>query len=471
MRVIIRILPMVLAMLLFAPTMLVASEIGVTINGAEVSFEDQSPIIIENRVLVPVADVFRQMGFSVYWDGDLRQTALVSEDHHIVIAIGSDLFFANGAIYTLDVPAQIINGRNMLPIRRVLEAVGKDVDWDDGAQAVVISYDAQQWKSIEVPIWYYYAQYRNPNPRPATSNGHFAATYENFIDTMARPNTTGGFARFWGGYNWEAVDWPPVDPLLNQGARQALQQGFAGDDARHTFPFSPAFFDSHISQLEFHFWIAGDADAATGLRQRHQIGVGLHEDAWWSDSTHAHIVMHEIGHSLGLGEHLTTLFDEVLAGYVPTPEQASRHDWSLLHTTAMDRVLMELAGPVEFWEAVFWEGGRYNVLWDEHLGDFISFGAMQFARRGHQVALRYEHMGQDLMEFMGLEDINHLGYISVAFANAFNAELSAQERERYGWIAHQGIQGIADWAWMQGLQPYRSHNGAMSVRTMVVPID
>jgi len=56
-----------IAMLLgvFAPTTLSANEsgIGVTINGTPVVFEDQTPVIIDGRTLVPVTDVFRALGF------------------------------------------------------------------------------------------------------------------------------------------------------------------------------------------------------------------------------------------------------------------------------------------------------------------------------------------------------------------------------------------------------------------------
>jgi len=135
------VLAIIMVLGILTPATLSANNIGVTINGTPVAFEDQTPVIIDGRTLVPVTDVFRALGFESSWDGETRQTTLTTDDHRIVITIDSDTFFVGGAPQTLDVPAQIINGRNMLPIRAVLESVGKEIDWDGASQVVLITYE------------------------------------------------------------------------------------------------------------------------------------------------------------------------------------------------------------------------------------------------------------------------------------------------------------------------------------------
>jgi len=154
-------LAFVLALGVFIPTTLSAGEIGVTINGTPVVFEDQTPVIVDGRTLVPVTDVFRALGFISDWDGAARQTTLIGNDHRVVITIDSDTFFANGVPQTLDVPAQIINGRNMLPIRAVLESVGKEIDWDGGTQTVLITYGALSQSATQTALVV------TPTPTPA----------------------------------------------------------------------------------------------------------------------------------------------------------------------------------------------------------------------------------------------------------------------------------------------------------------
>jgi len=113
-------------------------EITVTINDYHVNFPDQQPIIVDGRTLVPVRGVFEMLGFDVDWD-DYTQTVILSSDDYVVnITIESDIFTTNEVRHTLDVPAQLIGERTMLPLRAVLESVGFDVCWSERTQTVYI---------------------------------------------------------------------------------------------------------------------------------------------------------------------------------------------------------------------------------------------------------------------------------------------------------------------------------------------
>jgi len=112
--------------------------VSVTIDGEVISFTGQQPTIVDGRTLVPVRGVFEALGFDVGWDGAARTATLVRSGYIVIITIESDVFTTNGNSYALDVPAQIIGGSTMLPIRAVLESVGYYVSWDPAARAVVI---------------------------------------------------------------------------------------------------------------------------------------------------------------------------------------------------------------------------------------------------------------------------------------------------------------------------------------------
>jgi len=117
-----------------------ANEINVTIEGQPVIFPgEQGAVIMDGRTLVPIRGVFEMLDFDVDWHDGARTILLTSADYEILIIIGSDIFLTNGLIYNLDVPAQIINGRTMLPIRSVLESVGHSVGWDSATRTVLIS--------------------------------------------------------------------------------------------------------------------------------------------------------------------------------------------------------------------------------------------------------------------------------------------------------------------------------------------
>ena len=142
------ILALVLVVGVFAPVALYANEIGVTIDGVAVDFEgDTPPTIVDGRALVPVRGVFEHLGFEVDWEQGTQTVTLASDDFIITIVIGNDRFSIDQIIPgleasghgVLDVPAQIIEGRTLLPIRAVLESVGYYVGWDGDTRTVVVS--------------------------------------------------------------------------------------------------------------------------------------------------------------------------------------------------------------------------------------------------------------------------------------------------------------------------------------------
>ena len=117
--------------------------ITVTINGYPVTFQDQGPVMINNRVLVPVREVFEKMGFDVSWDPDTRMARLMTPYHaraYYAVTIPADISFfrTNGRVITTDVPQQLINNRLMLPLRAVAEAVGATATWDAASRTATI---------------------------------------------------------------------------------------------------------------------------------------------------------------------------------------------------------------------------------------------------------------------------------------------------------------------------------------------
>jgi len=113
--------------------------IKVTVNGTTVDFGTQGPVILQGRTMVPVRGVFEALGFDPAWDEESRTVVLARGDDIAVIAIGSDAFTTNGVSHPLEVPAQIIGGRTLLPIRAVLESLGYALEWDEDTRTVRIA--------------------------------------------------------------------------------------------------------------------------------------------------------------------------------------------------------------------------------------------------------------------------------------------------------------------------------------------
>ncbi|MFV0313803.1 MAG: stalk domain-containing protein [Anaerotignum sp.] len=104
--------------------------IGVFVDGAAISF-DQAPIIIEDRTLVPMRGIFQALGSEVLWDEPAQTITSTKGDDTIVLKIGDTGVYKNGElVYTMDVPARIINERTLVPVRAISEAFGTEITWD-----------------------------------------------------------------------------------------------------------------------------------------------------------------------------------------------------------------------------------------------------------------------------------------------------------------------------------------------------
>jgi len=148
-----KILSIILALVLllaFVPNVIASANtpISVFINGQRVVFPDQNPVVVDGRTLVPVRGVFEDLDFYVDWNPATRQATLTRGNNLIVITIGSNVFTTNGVSRTLDVPAQTIGGRTMLPLRLVLESVGYTLDWNAATSTVTITSQAPQQVTI-----------------------------------------------------------------------------------------------------------------------------------------------------------------------------------------------------------------------------------------------------------------------------------------------------------------------------------
>lgn len=116
-----------------------AEEIHVTVDGENVEFDLQKPVIKNGRTLVPLRNVLEKMGAHVKWNEDTQSIYVYREGEYAALEIGSSTMYAGGYEKTLDAAPEIMNGRTVLPIRAVAETLGAAVDWDDAGKTVVIT--------------------------------------------------------------------------------------------------------------------------------------------------------------------------------------------------------------------------------------------------------------------------------------------------------------------------------------------
>ncbi|GAB6158998.1 hypothetical protein JCM39194_21980 [Desulfotomaculum varum] len=100
---------------------------------------DVAPVIEQGRTLVPMRKIFERLGAAVAWDEASKTVTAVKEDCTIKLTVGQTTVLVNDKKVKLDVPAKVINGRTMVPMRFVSEALGARVNYQAApVQAVYI---------------------------------------------------------------------------------------------------------------------------------------------------------------------------------------------------------------------------------------------------------------------------------------------------------------------------------------------
>ena len=110
----------------------------VMLDGQQLSF-DVAPTIENGRTLVPLRAIFEALGANVSWDATTQTIAATKGNIQVKLQIGVQTAYKNGSSINLDVPANITNGRTLVPLRFVSEALGADVKWDGNTQTIIVT--------------------------------------------------------------------------------------------------------------------------------------------------------------------------------------------------------------------------------------------------------------------------------------------------------------------------------------------
>lgn len=109
----------------------------VFVNGVKPEF-DVKPFVESGRTLVPFRALAETMGADVGYDAASKTVTVTRDTKVINMVIGSNTATVNGNAVTLDVPAQIVDGRTVIPLRFVGESLDADVGYNSETQLIKI---------------------------------------------------------------------------------------------------------------------------------------------------------------------------------------------------------------------------------------------------------------------------------------------------------------------------------------------
>ena len=139
----------------FSVSIFAESDIKVNLDGHILEF-DQPAVIVEGRTLVPVRKIFEELGAKVEWNEKTQTVLSKTENLEVRLTINDNIMLVNGNEKILDVPAQIINSRTLVPARAVAEAFGCFVDWNAENSTVIIK--TQDYTSREAVFQIYVSE-------------------------------------------------------------------------------------------------------------------------------------------------------------------------------------------------------------------------------------------------------------------------------------------------------------------------
>ena len=92
---------------------------------------DVAPLIQNGRTLIPVRFIAYALGADVAWNPDTSKVTLSIDNETLTFAIGE-------TVQGMDVPAQIVDDRTMVPLRFISEFFGAGVSWDESVGRIEI---------------------------------------------------------------------------------------------------------------------------------------------------------------------------------------------------------------------------------------------------------------------------------------------------------------------------------------------
>ena len=115
-----------------------AGDITVLLDGKQLRF-DQNPIIENDRTLVPVRKIFEELGADVQWREKDAVVTAKKDDMSIRLQINSNWMLQNGELIYLDAAPKIVGDRTLVPLRAISESFGAAVTWEASSQTVYVT--------------------------------------------------------------------------------------------------------------------------------------------------------------------------------------------------------------------------------------------------------------------------------------------------------------------------------------------
>ena len=113
--------------------------ISIVIDGETVQTDTPPQITAEGRTIVPLRVISETMGANVIWEQEEKKVTAEKNGRILELKIGDKTIYNDGEPMEIDSPAQIVNGRTMVPVRVISESFGCQVGWDGDTKTFYVT--------------------------------------------------------------------------------------------------------------------------------------------------------------------------------------------------------------------------------------------------------------------------------------------------------------------------------------------
>lgn len=133
-----------------------ADAITVYVDNRELSC-DVPPFIENGRTMVPMRRIFEALGAEVNWNGDDQSILAVKESTEVFLQIGNATIGRNGENTVMDVVPRIVNNTTFVPLRAVSQSLDASVIWFGQKRCVYINSEERYAQDYDEAAKLYFA--------------------------------------------------------------------------------------------------------------------------------------------------------------------------------------------------------------------------------------------------------------------------------------------------------------------------
>ena len=159
-----------------------------------------APVSMNGRTMVPIRAIIEALGGKIEWDAATEKITMQANGHTVSMWLNKTDLMSDGQNKTIDAAPVSVNGRTLVPLRAAAENIGCIIDWNPDTQAILVGYYPDG------------APDRTPTP---------AKEFSGFLATLKKATEDAGFTvddSTAATQNWEGTLPEPIDGFCIAGA-------------------------------------------------------------------------------------------------------------------------------------------------------------------------------------------------------------------------------------------------------------